>query len=1019
MPPKKEKGTKAPEKVEEDLDPLPQPPNVFLYVQLANIENLPVSGYPLEIHISQDESVIVKCVEHYNVDGIIPEAEFLSKPTFTLIFQQDNVDRMNIAADNPLLIQLYMRVIPRAPTMDTDEEQFFVEEEVEAESDVALSLKRIIEVEEEIISMEPERLELLSVGYLDVIKLFGHRRSMIIEQLFLYPMPDVPDELRSTVHSEWHLYTLLPIAKELSFTNMAFVTFESIYNLWEEYQLNVESMTVRLSFRSRLQGDRNDFQLIPLCEFSHLERKIISMQDAHLVFESFRRSMDVPNVTGLKTGLHLEMFKLFSGLSCTEGMTVAFSGIDLHYDEALVCNSFHRYILTQNMADALSQAVICQQYVIAVDVFQTIGSAKPQKVFQGVLDPSIMVFPEMQNMRFAVQLEYLGKLRPPTKNQTQLSLGSARRTMSNSNANHQPTFAIIRLCFLAPIGEIYNELKVFRESFVMQNRLLSCHHPYQQSKVMPLAAIQQEAYGRFESFVRGCISFIVEKNVRQIEDRKQYFCCAVQNLTNILLKLVGSVYNTRIPTKTSAEFSNLCALVYNELEPRIYSLVEQAQNEGFESYATKKEVQIARIIDHMNAIKLLSTVNDEPFASLLLEKITGEFPSEDGFHFFMLIAHMERGEYDKAKAYFTKSHMADNHDYLAGWIKLYINYVDSRENPETAADCTECLLRSIELFADMHPHQQEAWILLYCYYKQFNYEPGCAYARWRFEDQRVRTQYTFPSVPESIWSIYLPLEPSFASPKGNFFFQVFMSFVRLGLYEFAKVVFASVEHLCSEADRYMINTQMDVLLNQLDGNLKLKTFKFGDGDQASQMAALNAQVNGNAEYFRGNLEAAARYYETCLTLSPTEGIERDCFQVSKIRLAYISYDMGQYMQCLQALEGQFMGKLLPLVTNYLMGKSYYKMDNLEMARECFANSTRGESHIPNVWGFLALINLRLGENFKAIECWKYAKIEPSYGISDQMIFDELEAIDYDSVDLYIDRPAKIPDYIVEDTQSML
>ncbi|KAH8279705.1 hypothetical protein KR054_002602 [Drosophila jambulina] len=1012
MPPKKEKEKKeVPERVEEVPSSHPQPPNVFLYVQLANIENLPVTDYPLEIHISQAESVIVKCVEHYNIDGIIPQAEFHSKPTFTLIFQQDNVDRMNHAADHPLLIQLFMRVIPLVPTVETEEDLLFDEEGLEEDFDAAPSVKMSTEAEDERVSIEPERLELLSVGYLDVIKLFGHRRSMINEKLFLYPMPDVPEELRSTAHSEWHLYTLLPIAKELTFTNMAFVTFESIYNLKEEYLLNVESMFVQLSFRSKLLGDRKDPQLIPLCEFSHLERKIINVQDSHIIFESFRRTVDMPNVNGLKSGTDLEMFKLFTGLSCSEELSVTFSSIDLSFDEALVCNSFHRYMLTQEMANALSHAITCQQYVLAVEVFQDIGTAKPQKVFQGILDPSIMVFPKVQNMRFAVQLEYVGKIKPPSKIQ---SLGSSRRTVSSN----QSTFAIIRLCLLAPIGEIYYELKVFRESFVMQNRLLSCHHPYHQSRVVPLAAFQQAAYARFDAFIRGCISFIVEKNVRQIEDRKQYFCCAVQNLTNILLNVVGSVFNSRIPTKTSVEFVNLCALAYNELEPRVYSLVEQAENEGFDSCSTKKEKQGARIIDHLNAIKLLSTVNDETFASLLLDKITGEFPSDESFHFYMLIAHMESGAYDRAKAYFTKNHMADSFDYLAGWIKLYINYVDSRDNPETASDCTECLLRSITIYAELHPHQQEAWILLYCYYKKFDYEPGCAFARWRFEDQRVRNQHVFPLAPDSMWSIYLTLEPIFSSPRGYLFFQVFICFVSLGLYEFAQVVFASMEHLCSDADRYMIKTQMAVLLNQLDGNFKLRSFEFGEGDQGDRMAALNAQVNGNVEYARGNFEEAALYYECSLTLPPMVEMERDCFQVSKIRLAYISYEMGNYLECAEALDGQFNGKLLPLLANYLMGKSYYKMGNLDMALECFANCTRVESHIPNAWGFLALINLRLGENFKAVECWKYAKIEPAFGISDQMIFDELEAIDYDSVDLYVDTPRKASNYIIDDALSV-
>lgn len=108
MPPKK--GRKGKEEGPGKIGP--QPPNVFLYIQLAGISRLPATRYPLELHISQGGSLIVKCTEHYDTDGIIPHWEFGSKPTFTLIFQQDNVDRINHAADNPLLVELFMRVSP-------------------------------------------------------------------------------------------------------------------------------------------------------------------------------------------------------------------------------------------------------------------------------------------------------------------------------------------------------------------------------------------------------------------------------------------------------------------------------------------------------------------------------------------------------------------------------------------------------------------------------------------------------------------------------------------------------------------------------------------------------------------------------------------------------------------------------------------------------------------------------------------------------------------------------------------
>lgn len=161
----------------------------------------------------------------------------------------------------------------------------------------------------------------------------------------------------------------------------------------------------------------------------------------------------------------------------------------------------------------------------------------------------------VQNMRFAVQLDYMGKLKPAPKRQGTVSISSQR---IENMLNRQPTFAIIKLCLLAPIGEIYKELQVFRDSFVRQNRLLFCDHPLVPPVGIPLEQIQADSFARFDKFIRDCIIFIIEKRVHKIEDRKQHFCCAVQNLANILMKVIGSVYNTRTPTSTNVEFSVRC-----------------------------------------------------------------------------------------------------------------------------------------------------------------------------------------------------------------------------------------------------------------------------------------------------------------------------------------------------------------------------------------------------------------------------------------------------------------------------
>ncbi|KAH8412534.1 hypothetical protein KR009_002802 [Drosophila setifemur] len=1016
MAPKKPKKGPAPMKEEQDMGP--QPPNVFLYIQLASITRLPPTINPLEIHISQGGGLIVKCSEHYNTDGIIYQHQFEKRPTFTLIFQQDNVDRINHAADNPLLVELYMRDSPRMPHIPREEGEDNEEREEGEEGEEELETPRVSfynPTKESVLSEDihtarvTAKLVLLCVGYLDVIKLFGHTRSMIREELFLYPMPDVPSELRTTVHTEWDLYTLLPIAKKLTFTNMAFVTLESIYCLKEEYQLDLETMRVQLSFRSRLPNEHNEYQYVPLCEFSNLEQMCIANQPTHHIFDSFRSAIEPWYVTGLKSTMEVELYRIFSEVHFAEGVSIDFTAIDQNFDEALVCNSFHRYILTQKMAEILSYAITCHQYLLVVEIFQMPNYTKPVKVFQGILDLSIMAYPNVQNMRFAVQLEYLGKLKPTPRRQTVES----RRGVSSD----QPTFAIIKLCLLAPVGEIYQELKIFRDSFIRQNRLLFCDQRLSPRLETPLADLQMDATARFDKFIRDSIAFIVEKRVNSIEDRKQHFCCAVQNLSNIMMKVVGSVYNTRCPTSTNAEFANLCALAYNDLERRAHGILEQMENEGFEHCTTGKEEERGRLIDYVDTIKLLHMVDDDRLADHLYGKAIIEYPSDERFNFYMLIADMERGLYKKAKSFFSVNHLPNKCEYYASWIKLYLNYVDTRDNPETAPDCTECLLRSLTLFAERNSHHQDAWILLYCYYKQFQYEPGCAYARWRFDEHHENQGDSSSTAPQSRWALSVTINPNFTSKRGFRFYEVFQIFVRLGLYEFGQVVFGAIEHLCGPADRYIIKTQLAILLNKLDDNFQLVSYEYKEGLEGEKAAAMHAQVNGNVEYHRGNLEEAALYYQVSLTLPELEQDERDCYVLGRLRLGYISYRMEDYFKCMDALNCEFSGRLLNMVADYMLGKAYYKIDDLEPSLQYFISCTKAESHVPNVWAFLALVNLRLNENHKAIECWKYAKIEPHVFIDDEMIFEELDAIDVDSVELFIDFPGDISHDLIDASES--
>lgn len=82
------------------------------------------------------------------------------------------------------------------------------------------------------------------------------------------------------------------------------------------------------------------------------------------------------------------------------------------------------------------------------------------------------------------------------------------------------------------------------------------------------------------------------------------------------------------------------------------------------------------------------------------------------------------------------------------------------------------------------------------------------------------------------------------------------------------------------------------------------------------------------------------------------------------------------------------------------------MGQLDEAEKYFALSTEHGIYMQDVWAFLALINLKKGNNYNALECWKYVRLNRNIVI-DQYILDELSKINYSDVDLFVDVPNKI------------
>lgn len=64
------------------------------------------------------------------------------------------------------------------------------------------------------------------------------------------------------------------------------------------------------------------------------------------------------------------------------------------------------------------------------------------------------------------------------------------------------------------------------------------------------------------------------------------------------------------------------------------------------------------------------------------------------------------------------------------------------------------------------------------------------------------------------------------------------------------------------------------------------------------------------------------------------------------------------------------------------------MGNLKMAETYFAKTTHYKLYVPGIWFYLAIINFKLGENYKALECWRYARLVSLHNdYTNQMYFD--------------------------------
>ncbi|TDG47012.1 hypothetical protein AWZ03_006593 [Drosophila navojoa] len=1031
-----------------DAKPFPQ--RVFLYLQLEEIVNMPVVSYPLELHLHHEKNTLQKMCDHYTQETIIYENEFkMDRPAFAMGIMQDNLEDMNTFSDNPLVVTLYQR-IPRhrkdelitVSTVRGEASAWFFRSDkkpVDAAGGDASVVNDTVdteaegeaegEVEEEDDEGEyvEESLEFVSRGHCDLLQLFQRKRFIHNVQIMLYPeySKNLQTETtqKITTTSNWHMYSILPILKHIHFSNVVFITLESVYNAPEELHSRAADLGMSISLRSLRVEDEEPVEVLPVCDFFSFNSQIISDQTTVIVWETIKRDLlkkQEPGVASvqMETSLRVPIHRILERLLKTQGVDFQLEKINPFVDSALVSNSMHRYVITGEMQDILEAAVVNNDYEVLLQLYDT----DPSKVlYEGVINLSIFGYPDVNACRFASVLNSAERR-------------STRKTfrMTNVDAPSLPMFAIMKLCFFQTLSTRNASLDTYNESKLKAGQLCRCF------TIDPLVEtnsrdVLKELYRRFDELIKDVISYIIKNDLTNVDERRNYFCCTLGNLSNLLINICGNDFNVRMPTKTNIEFREMLTHMHKDLMERIVRILNDCGWEALGNCVINKDRDLQRMRRLLDEHRNLCMVGDCVLAKQLFAELKSACTCKMMFNFYVFLNSVQTLNFKHAEAYLLNQ-MEYNWDgeYFVNLLKLYIDYQieikseldQEREMEEMPPDMemeleaeTEAaelkkprqaysnMMANLCAFATANNLDCEGWILLHCYYKEKNYLPGMEYTRWRYENLYDVPSRSMPLTPRPLYETFMPLKFDLTDKSVHVikFYEVFKKFANLGAYAFAETVYSQIAAEFPPIETYLVTTTLKMLQGQIDELFQVRQLPTDSSERGLMMKYYQAHINGNVEYSRQRYLNAIEFFKELLTIDKEDTSTLAMFYLSYLRLARLSFECEDFELALQAYE-----LCVPtaktdknFMANYGMGLTLYYLNRLEEAIVYLARSTEVDIYIPDSWGFLATINLRLGRNKTALNCWKVAKMYPEITMC-KRVYTELDKIKYSDVNLLVE-----------------
>uniref|UniRef100_A0A1A9WW83 Uncharacterized protein n=1 Tax=Glossina brevipalpis TaxID=37001 RepID=A0A1A9WW83_9MUSC len=870
---------------------------VFLYLQPKSISYPNDVDLSVNIFLEHASCVITKLSDHS--DLIIQTRTFESeKPTFSMIIKQDGTDDITSFSDAPIILTAY-------------ENRY--EENMEENYRDAI-LQRVI----------------VAQGYLDVLQFFTKKRCKSSVDVFLYPLD--PSEYSRTYKMTWDVYSLMPLIKNVQFSNVIYLSFKSLYNIDEQILNNCNNLIAKLSWRSKVPNETNEYEVEFICKYTVFTKTIVGEQNLYYTWESLKNSSSFKSdhSLGIASGLTLSLHQLFDQILCTENVNFGFDSIDMYKDYALVCNSVHRFVLTDRMHIALEKLLICGRYDIIVEVF---NEAQPKEILlEGFIDPSIFLYPEVTNCSFAVAL------RSPFAVTTQVAPEVVRQQRQNIDPKLQENtpFALIRICLKVPITEpaedlldVYNVIEMKRDIF---------NNCWLKMSSKPTCAITldrkcQYSYKSFDDSILNLVDFITTNNISSVNEDKYFVCKQITNMANCILPLISCDFNIRQPTKTNMEF-----------------MLEQ------------------------------------------------KWSNNETYQFYKFIYALELRNYDAAEEYLKILIYNEEQELFIDICKLYLNYIKNKIDKNFEDNIEENLLSALTPFCEIsHPKFPVGWMLLYCVYKRHNYRAGMEYARWHYENLIKVSFIEINKMPKTRWEIFNDFKPTLQTEIANYFWKGITFLLNLGLYIFAQWLYEDIADQLPKIERYILEASFRLAIDQVDDFQIVKTFQMDSPQNAAKLNAFVYLVNGNIEYFRNpNGLSWVDNYASILSVRGLENISP--LHLGVLRYAYFLLRQKKFEAAIYAFD--FADDIPDVIRSVGKAKAFYYLDRLNEAEQQLALCTTYNIYYPSVWEHLALINLRLGKNYEALECWKYARLNPNIGINEDVLM-ELDKIDPKNIFLYV------------------